>query len=301
MKILNFGSLNIDYVYDVDHFVRPGETLSSTKMTVFNGGKGLNQTIALARAGAEVYHAGGVGINDGKQLIETLERSKVNTKFINKYQQQSGHTIIQVDKNGQNCILLYGGTNQKNTTEFIDEVLSHFSSDDYIVLQNEINMVDYIMKKAKEIGLKIFLNPSPMNDNISKLPLEYVDYFILNEVEASDICCCNDHDSLLTKLSEKMPKAKIVLTLGKHGVKYKDKETELSHGIYKVNVVDTTAAGDTFTGYFIHSVAIGLSPAEALKRASRYFTYPGNRRFRSGTFDCKEYCRIPRRENFSTE
>ena len=271
MRILNFGSLNIDYVYAVDHFVRPGETLASARRDVFSGGKGLNQSVALARAGADVYHAGGIGKADGLFLKKMLSDSGVHTEFIEEYETPTGHAIIQVDASGQNCILLFGGANRIQTPEFIDEVLSHFEKGDYLVLQNEINNVGYIMEKAHEKEMVIFLNPSPYNRDIDALPLSYVDCFLLNEVEAADICRVqrpDDSGELLAVLGKKFPGAKIVLTLGKNGVVYKDGHCIYRHGIYKVTVVDTTAAGDTFTGYFISCMARGMSPEDILKYAS---------------------------------
>lgn len=269
MKLLNFGSLNIDYVYKVDHFVRPGETMSSESRQTFCGGKGLNQTIALARAGVQVYHAGAVGKADGEMLLEALKKNNVNIDFVKQCEDvATGHAIIQVNRSGQNCIMLYGGANQTMTKEHIDETLAGFSAGDFLILQNEINNLGYIMEQAHKKGLVIVLNPSPMNEKILALPLEFVDYFMLNEVEAADICGEESKDNLLGNLSRKYPKAKIVLTLGKHGVQYKDGEQILSHGIYKVPVVDTTAAGDTFTGFFIGSLAQGYAAEEALRLAS---------------------------------
>ncbi len=269
MKLLNFGSLNIDYVYKVDHFVRPGETMSSESRQTFCGGKGLNQTIALARAGVQVYHAGAVGRADGEMLLEALKKNNVNIDFVKQCEDiATGHAIIQVNRSGQNCIMLYGGANQTMTKEHIDETLAGFSAGDFLILQNEINNLGYIMEQAHKKGLVIVLNPSPMNEKILALPLEFVDYFMLNEVEAADICGEESKDNLLGNLSRKYPKAKIVLTLGKQGVQYKDGEQILSHGIYKVPVVDTTAAGDTFTGFFIGSLAQGYAAEEALRLAS---------------------------------
>lgn len=269
MKLLNFGSLNIDYVYKVDHFVRPGETMSSESRQTFCGGKGLNQTIALARAGVQVYHAGAVGKADGEMLLEALKKNNVNIDFVKQCEDiATGHAIIQVNRSGQNCIMLYGGANQTMTKEHIDETLAGFSAGDFLILQNEINNLGYIMEQAHKKGLVIVLNPSPMNEKILALPLEFVDYFMLNEVEAADICGEESKDNLLGNLSRKYPKAKIVLTLGKQGVQYKDGEQILSHGIYKVPVVDTTAAGDTFTGFFIGSLAQGYAAEEALRLAS---------------------------------
>ena len=185
MRILNFGSLNIDNVYAVDHFIRPGETMSSLGMEVFCGGKGLNQSIAMARAGAQVWHAGAVGRNDGKKLLELLAESGVNTDFVRKTDGVSGHTIIQVDKNGQNCILLFGGANQEITPGQVDETLAHFEEGDILLLQNEINGLAGLIKKAAEKGMKIYLNPSPVTGELLELPLELVDCFILNEIEGA--------------------------------------------------------------------------------------------------------------------
>ena len=117
MKIINMGSLNLDNVYQVRNIVRPGETISSTGMEVHCGGKGLNQSIALAKAGMEVYHAGIVGTADGDMLIQALEDAHVNTSLIKRIEGKSGHCIIQVDENGQNCIVLHGGANHAFTEE----------------------------------------------------------------------------------------------------------------------------------------------------------------------------------------
>lgn len=269
MKVLNFGSLNLDFVYSVNHFVRPGETISSKSRQTFYGGKGLNQSIALARAGVNVYHAGAVGKADGKILTEVLERNNVNIDFIKEYEDTStGHAIIQVNREGQNCILLYGGANQMIVREDVDNTLENFAKGDFLILQNEINLLDYIMEEAHKKGLIIVLNPSPMDSRIYSLPLNYVDYFMLNEVEAADICGEAEDGKLLETLGEKYPGAKIVLTLGERGVRYKDGSTILEHGIYKVTPVDTTAAGDTFTGFFIGSLVQGHDAKEALQLAS---------------------------------
>lgn len=122
MKILNFGSLNRDLVYTVDHAVRPGETISSGSMEPFCGGKGLNQSLALARAGAEVYHAGCIG-SDGSDLLRLLQDSGVDTRYIRRVDGPSGHAIIQVDGRGQNSILLFGGANRRIPPEAVEDAL----------------------------------------------------------------------------------------------------------------------------------------------------------------------------------
>ena len=171
MKVLCFGSLNIDYTYKVEHFVKKGETLSSDGLGVYGGGKGLNQSIALARAGVPVLHGGCVG-EDGDGLISYLKTNGVDTSGIEKVEEKSGHTIIQVDSNGQNCILLYGGANQKQNIDHIKTVLNQGNSGDYLVLQNEVNEIEYIMQIGKERGMRLVINPSPIDPAILKAPLE---------------------------------------------------------------------------------------------------------------------------------
>ena len=270
MKILNYGSLNIDYTYSVDHFVRGGETMSSEEMHVFSGGKGLNQSIALSKSGAMVWHAGAVGTGDGDFLIRQLKEAGVHTEYISQLEGKTGHAIIQKAKDGGNCILLYGGANQRITRNMVDEVMSHFERGDYLVLQNEISEIGYIMEKAHEKGMMLVLNPSPMDDKISTYPLEYVDYFLLNEIEAGDICGeQGSGEELLQKLSSRFPGARIVLTLGGDGSLYWDGGQILTQGIYKVPVADTTAAGDTFTGFLIGGLVQGLDAGEALDLAAK--------------------------------
>lgn len=267
MKILNFGSLNLDYVYMVDHFVSPGETTSSEKCDIYCGGKGLNQSIALARAGAQVYHAGCIG-KGGEILKNKLCESGVDVRFISYEDCPTGHAIIQVDKTGQNCILLYDGANQAITENQVDRIIEHFEKDDILLLQNEINLMEYIMQKANEKGMKIALNPSPINEKLKEYPLQYVKYFLLNEIEGNEITGEKEPEKIVNELLKRYPDSGVVLTLGKEGVLYKDKNVQAQNGIYKVKVVDTTAAGDTFTGYFLASILENLTIQESLKRAS---------------------------------
>ena len=270
MKILNYGSLNIDYTYSVDHFVRGGETMSSEEMHVFSGGKGLNQSIALSKSGAEVWHAGAIGTGDGDFLIRQLKEAGVNTEYISVLDGKTGHAIIQKAKDGGNCILLFGGANQQITREMVDGVMDHFEKGDYLVLQNEISEIGYIMERAREKGMVLVFNPSPMDDKISTYPLEYVDYFLLNEIEAGDICGeQGSGEELLQKLSDKFPESKIVLTLGGDGSLYRDGQRILTQGIHKVPVADTTGAGDTFTGFLIGGLVQGLDAGEALDLAAK--------------------------------
>lgn len=268
MKVLNFGSLNLDYVYQVESILIPGETQASRDRQTFCGGKGLNQSIALAKAEIPVYHAGMIG-DGGEILLETCKENGVNTEFIRKITGPCGHTVIQVDKDGQNCILLYGGANRSITREFVDEVLSAFGKDDIILLQNEINELDYIVDRAYEKGMMIILNPSPYDDKLKACDMSKVSMFLVNEIEGYQITGERKPERILAAVKEKYPSAKIVLTLGGDGSVYQD-ETGIYHqGIFKVKAVDTTAAGDTFTGYFISSIIDGMSVKEGLEMAAK--------------------------------
>ena len=274
MKVLCFGSLNIDYTYKVPHFVKKGETLASERLQVFGGGKGLNQSVALAKAGTEVYHAGSIG-QDGMFLLDMLKDAGANTDFVKILDTvRTGNAIIQNDKSGDNCIILYGGANQAITREQVDEVMSHFESGDYLVLQNEINELGYIVEKAHEKGMIIVLNPSPMNEKILALPLDVINYFIPNEVEAAQILGKEDKgeeswEQIADDLLKKFPQATIVLTMGSEGSVFKNQKETVCQSIYKVQAVDTTAAGDTFSGYFIGGILGGLSAKEAMDQASK--------------------------------
>lgn len=270
MKILNFGSLNLDNVYAVDHFIRPGETMSSEKLEIFCGGKGLNQSIALARAGAEVYHAGAVGKADGERLLAALLEAGVDVSLVRKTEGVSGHAIIQVDRSGQNCILLFGGANMEITKEQVDETLSHFESEDILLLQNEVSELPYLIDCASRRGMRIYLNPSPVTEELLLMPLEKVDCFILNEIEAADICGEIVTDKELPgRLHQKYPKAAILLTLGEKGSIYYDGRDLFEQPAFSVKAVDTTAAGDTFTGYFMASATYGRDIRSALCQAAK--------------------------------
>ena len=274
MRVLCFGSLNIDYTYRVDHFVRKGETLLSESLQVFSGGKGLNQSIALAKAGVPTCHAGAIG-PDGLFLLEQLQAAGVDTGWIAVLDTvRTGNAVIQNDKEGDNCIILYGGANQAITKSQVDQVLSDFGPGDYLLLQNEINELPYIVAQAHEKGMKIVLNPSPMNDKARALPLELVDYLLLNEVEAGqilerDLGADINGTDIARELRERFPKTAIVLTLGGDGSVYADAGQLFAQPVYPVRAVDTTAAGDTFSGYFLAGILSGRREKEAMDLAAK--------------------------------
>lgn len=267
MKILNFGSCNIDFVYSVDSIVTAGETIATNGLELFPGGKGLNQSIATSRAGACVYHAGCLGY-DGDMLEEILSSAGVNLKYLKKVDTKNGHAIIQVDKTGENCIFLYKGSNEMITEDFVDEVISNFDKGDFILLQNEINNLSYIIEKAYKKGLQIVLNPSPFNESLKKIDLNMISYLILNQIEGQCFTGKDSAESFLQYMNKHYPTVKVVLTLGKRGCIYSDSEQTIAHPCYSVKTVDTTGAGDTFIGYFVSSVASGKSYADSIKIAS---------------------------------
>lgn len=267
-QILNFGSLNMDDVYSVDHFVQPGETLGTLGYRLVPGGKGLNQSVALAMSGAQVRHAGKVG-KDGLFLLEFLMEHGVDTTLVSSQGSVTGHAIIQVDAKGQNCILLHQGANGEITPEEIGAALACYGEGDLLVLQNEINSIGEIIDRAYEKGMKIALNPSPIDKKLAdSYPLEKIHWFLLNEVEGNALTGKSDPEQIADTLLERYPDSKVVLTLGKAGVLYRDRDSRFTHGIYQVDVVDTTAAGDTFTGYFLGCTLRGLPVPECLRLAS---------------------------------
>ncbi|MBR2382471.1 MAG: ribokinase [Anaerotignum sp.] len=268
MKVLNIGSLNLDYVYQVDHIVQPGETEASFDMNIFLGGKGINQSMALAKAGVKVYHGGMIG-EDGQPFLDACKEYGVNADYIKMIEGKTGHAIIQLDKDAQNSILLYGGTNQKLTEDFVDEVLSHFEKGDILLLQNEVNLLPYIVEQAYAKGMQVALNPSPFNEKLREVDLKKISIFLLNEVEGGQITGMTDPDDVLAKMRELFPHAKIVLTLGKDGAKYAEGDVTYYQPVFKVQGVDTTAAGDTFTGYFLAGLIDGMAIPDVLKMSAK--------------------------------
>ena len=268
MKFLCLGSLNLDFTYQVNDFVRAGETIAALERNEFCGGKGLHQSIALARAGAQVWHGGRIGA-DGVALQNRLEESGVRTELLETIDGPTGHAIIQVSPKGQNCIIIYGGANQRITNEDVDEMLSHFEAGDVLLLQNETSGRDYAMEQAAKKGMLVALNPSPIDAGLLASPaLSCVRWFILNEIEGEEITGEKEPETICKALRAKYPGCEVVLTLGSAGVICYDGAEFYRHGCFRVDAVDTTAAGDTFTGYFLASVAQGLTIPEALKRAS---------------------------------
>jgi ribokinase len=231
------------------------------------GGKGLNQSVALAHAGANVFHAGKVG-RDGRALLACLNSAGVNTSFVEENRDvPSGHAIIQVDKIGQNSIIIHGGANRAILKEDVSRLLGSFSPGDCLLLQNEVSCVAEMIDQAKKRGLTIFLNPAPLDGQVAGYPLDKVDYFIINEIEGRELSGATDAQTILAAMRGHFPEAAFLLTLGDKGVCYADQHTSLAVPAEKVHAVDTTAAGDTFIGFFIAQKLAGQSVESSLRTA----------------------------------
>ena len=267
MNVVNFGSLNIDHVYAVDHFCRAGETIHTKSYTQNAGGKGLNQSIAVSRSGQKVHHAGLLG-PEGTRLAELLSGSGVDLRYLKHTDVPQGHAVIQVQPDGQNCIFLYGGSNQAVTPQEIDEVLMQLNAGDYLLLQNEIANLTYLLRAAAQRGLRVVLNASPISDELLNADLSGVDWLVVNEIECAAMAGCGDAQAGYETLKQRYPSLGILLTLGSEGsVSWKD-GTEVRQCAYPVKAVDTTGAGDTFMGYFVGCLAQGMERQTAMQYAS---------------------------------
>lgn len=264
MKILNFGSCNIDYVYSVDHIVTEGETTATNGLDIFPGGKGLNQSIAIARAGGPVYHAGCIG-DGGEIFTELLTQNGADISFLEKLKTKDGHAIIQVRADGEKSIFLYAGSNNMVSRPYIDKVLRYFGKGDILLLQNEISNVNYVIEQAYNKGMCVIFNPDPFSEEIKKINFNKISYIILNETEAKGITGELTPDGSINHFVKNYPELKVVLTLGSKGSIYKDKNTDIYQPAFKVKAIDTTAAGDTFIGYFVKCIWSGIETVQAMK------------------------------------
>jgi len=266
MKIYDFASLNIDRVYTVTEFVRTGETISSVDLQFFPGGKGLNQAIAAKRAGAEVYVIGVIG-HDGEMLKNSLLHDHISLDYLKQSNGVSGHAIIQVNNSGDNCIIVHPGANHEMDQPFVDAVLSRTEKGDIVLLTNEINEVPYIIQKAHHAGLKVVFNAAPFAEQILTYPFDDIDILIINEVEGKSLTGKDDVEEILEDLIRKYPNMDVLLTMGARGSIYRSLHEMVRQEAYKTTVVDTTAAGDTFTGYFLASITAGRPVGEAMRIA----------------------------------
>lgn len=267
MRILNFGSLNIDEIYRVPHLVSPGETVEASDRRVSPGGKGLNQSIALSRAGAHVTHAGCIGA-DGMFLKDTLAENSIDVSQLHISDVPTGRAVIQVADDGQNSIVYFPGANRCVGVQYIRKMLSFFGPGEWVLLQNEISGVGEILHLAAERGMHIAFNPSPISADLHSLPLEVVSCLLLNEIEGASLTRVRNHEAMLEILREKYPRSSIVLTVGSAGAYYADCNEVIYQPAVPAVAVDTTGAGDVFTGYLLAALGEGKPPREAMYTAS---------------------------------
>jgi ribokinase len=268
MHILNIGSVNIDHVYEVDHFVRPGETLASMRYSIFAGGKGFNQSVALARAGALTRHAGTVG-REAAWLIDRLKREGIDIAHVKVADIPTGHAIIQVAPTGENAIVIHSGANGAVTAEDVARAVSFCSPGDFLLVQNETSAVADAIRQGKRSGLKVVFNPAPISPVVLNYPLQDVDLFILNETEAEGLTGQHTPERVHAAMAASFPHAATVLTMGREGAAFMNSAGILRQPGLLVKAVDTTAAGDTFIGYFLAEFMRTGKPAKALALGCR--------------------------------
>jgi len=266
-RILNFGSINIDHVYKVEKVPSPGETIKSSDYFQSIGGKGFNQSIALARAGAQVTHAGRYGRNE-KWLSDRLISENVDVFPLHPVDQPTGHAIIQVEPSGRNTIIVHPGANHALELSSLPGLFEGFSSSDWFLAQNETSYVAESLSTAHALNMTICFNPGPMDDSVINYPLEVVDWLILNESEGTKLTNETTPELVLKELRKRCPRAQIILTMGSAGaccLTLDEKRIYVS--AKKVQVVDTTGAGDTFIGFLLASCLKGAPLISALELA----------------------------------
>ncbi|NBC10125.1 MAG: ribokinase [Planctomycetes bacterium] len=267
-EVLNIGSLNIDRVLRVPDIARPGQTIAATSGALFPGGKGANQSVALARAGAAVRHVGRVG-HDGRWLVERLADAGVQTDgIVIDPRMQTGQAVIQVADSGQNSIVIDAAANGGITDRQIDEAIAAASPGDVLVLQNETSGVAHAIEAAAAAGLIVALNPAPMSEAVHRYPLGKVSWLIVNEDEGAALAGVDDPRQIVDELTLRHGAA-VVLTRGGSGVVCRQGEQYFEQPAFAVEAVDTTAAGDTFVGYFVASLVERRPIDQALRRAAK--------------------------------
>ena len=262
MAIWNLGSINADYVYSVPHIPAPGETLASTNRSVFLGGKGANMSVAAARAAAQVKHIGAVG-DDGAWAVETLLEYGVDTRYITTVDVETAHAIIAVDANSENMIILHSGANVEIPQSLLQNALSEAQTGDWFVTQNETNLQRTGAQLAKKMGLRVAYAAAPFDAERVQAVLEHLDFLILNEVEAEQL------KQATGQAAADLGVADVIVTLGADGADWYGPNGKAHFGAIKVDPVDTTGAGDTFTGYVLAGLDRGMPMEQAINQATK--------------------------------
>ncbi|MGB0798450.1 MAG: PfkB family carbohydrate kinase [Planktomarina sp.] len=260
--IFNLGSINADYFYAVPHIVKAGETLAATDMTKGLGGKGANQSVAMIRAGAGVRHVGAVGA-DGDWLLDRLTALGVSVDFVDRTKVASGHAIIVVDDAGENAITLFSGSNKAISESYIKSALANIGSDDWLVLQNETNGGAYAAKLAKAAGARVAYSAAPFQIAAIDQLLPHIDLLAVNEGESQDLM---DAKGVSCPADLNIPM--VLRTLGSKGADLWSDGKQVKVDGLSVDVKDTTAAGDTFFGFFLGQLEDGADHALKIANAA---------------------------------
>ncbi len=261
MTVFNFGSINIDHVYRVPHLPAAGETLASTGFHSGLGGKGANQSIAIAKAGGKVVHIGAVG-PEGRWTVEMLAQAGVDTDHIATLETPTGHAIINVDDAGENAIVLFHGANTALTQEMIDSALTQARAGDWLLLQNETNLAFQAAQAARSRGLKVAYAAAPFVADVARRMLPVVDLLAVNDIEAAQLAEATGSDL------QNLPVPEVLITRGAKGATLRTGGGSISVPAFPVHAVDTTGAGDTFTGYFMAAIDAGWTAQDALTQAA---------------------------------
>ena len=261
MTILNIGSVNIDHVYRVAHHPAPGETISDLGHAVHLGGKGANMSLAAALAGADVRHVGCIGA-EGHWCRDRLSAAGIDVSDLVETEQATGHAVIMVDKAGENIIVIHSGANLALTEDQIEGAIARSGPDDWLLIQNETNLVPFAAQTAKSAGMKVAYAAAPFDAEATAKVLPHTDLLAVNEVESEQLA-----EHLGTSVAE-LPVPAVLITLGARGAVFRQRGEEHRCDAFNVAVVDTTGAGDTFFGYFLASLSNDMPVHAAMHRAS---------------------------------
>lgn len=260
--IINFGSINIDRFYRVSTLPTAGETVSANSFETFLGGKGINQSIAIARAGGSVRHVGAVGA-DGDWVLSEIERLGVATSSIERLGGATGHAIVTVSDDAENQIIISSGTNVQFTEQMVEAALSDCNPDeDWILLQNETNLAEHIAKCAVERGFKIAYAAAPFVASTTLALLPHINLLAVNDVEVKALA------GELGVSEAEIPVPELLVTRGAAGSQLRTAEEVFEQKAYSVDAVDTTGAGDTFLGNFLAQYCAGNGAETALQYAA---------------------------------